>query len=57
METTVKPLASGRKAKQEEPASYLERHIRKYIPSLEDYIVRKTLADKRRSIFGQDPFN
>ena len=32
------------------------RHFRKYLPALEELIVRKTLADRRRAIFGKDPF-
>jgi hypothetical protein len=45
-----------KREKVQSPSSILERHIRRVIPSLEEYIVRKTSADKRRATFGKDPF-
>ncbi len=52
----MEKLNIPKREKGQSPSSLLERHIRRFIPSLEDYIVRKTSADKRRAIFGKDPF-
>jgi hypothetical protein len=54
MEITVRN--TSRRVKDDNSSSLLERQIRKYLPSLEEYIVRKTQADRRRAIFGKDPF-
>jgi hypothetical protein len=36
--------------------SGISKNLRKYLPNLEEFIVRKTLADRRKAIFGKDPF-
>jgi len=55
-QSNMEKLNIPKREKIQSPSSLLERHIRRVIPSLEDYIVRKTSADKRRAIFGKDPF-
>lgn len=36
--------------------SIFSKNIRKLLPNLEELIVRKTQADRRRALFGKDPF-
>ena len=45
-----------KKEKIESEFTVFGRNIRKYLPNLEELIVRKTQADRRRAVFGKDPF-
>jgi hypothetical protein len=45
-----------KKEKIHSELSVFGRNIRKYLPNLEELIVRKTQADRRRALFGKDPF-
>jgi hypothetical protein len=53
---TVNHYSIPKKEKTENESSLFGRHFRKYLPNLEEFIVRKTLADRRRALFGKDPF-
>jgi hypothetical protein len=53
---TVHNYPLARKVKADDSNSSFERKIRKFLPHLEEFIVRKTQSDKRRALFGKDPF-
>jgi hypothetical protein len=53
---TSNQMPIGKRAKSDSASSIIERQIRKFIPSLEELIVRKTQAERRRALFGKDPF-
>jgi hypothetical protein len=45
-----------KKEKTENEVSVFGKNIRRFLPNLEELIVRKTQADRRRAMFGKDPF-
>ena len=53
---TVHNFTIPKKEKADAATSAFGKNIRKYFPSLEELIVRKTQADRRRALFGKDPF-
>jgi hypothetical protein len=53
---SVNNYTFSKKAKLENESTVFGKHFRKYFPNLEELIVRKTQADRRRALFGKDPF-
>jgi hypothetical protein len=53
---TINNYTLPKKEKIENEFTVFGRSIRKYLPTLEELIVRKTQADRRRALFGKDPF-
>lgn len=53
---TLNNYSVPKKEKSENDPSIFGRNIRKLLPNLEELIVRKTQADRRRALFGKDPF-
>jgi hypothetical protein len=53
---SINNYSPPKKEKFESEASAFGRSFRKYFPTLEELIVRKTQADRRRALFGKDPF-
>ena len=45
-----------KKEKIDNELSAFGKNIRRFLPNLEELIVRKTQADRRRALFGKDPF-
>ena len=53
---TLRNYTVPKKEKSENDPTLFGRNIRKLLPNLEELIVRKTQADRRRALFGKDPF-
>ena len=53
---TLNNYSVPKKEKVENETTLFGRSIRKYLPNLEELIVRKTQADRRKALFGKDPF-
>jgi hypothetical protein len=53
---TINNYTLPKKEKIESELTIFGKNIRKYLPNLEQLIVRKTQADRRRALFGKDPF-
>jgi hypothetical protein len=53
---TINNYTLPKKEKIESELTLFGKNIRKYLPNLEQLIVRKTQADRRRALFGKDPF-
>jgi hypothetical protein len=45
-----------KKEKIDSELTVFGKNIRRFLPNLEELIVRKTQADRRRALFGKDPF-
>jgi hypothetical protein len=45
-----------KKSKSENSSSSINRTLRKYYGQLQSMMFRQTLSDKRRALFGKDPF-
>ena len=53
---TLNNYTIPKKEKVENETTNFGRNLRKFLPNLEELIVRKTQADRRRALFGKDPF-
>jgi hypothetical protein len=53
---TLNTYSLPKKERLESELNRFGRNFKKFIPNLEELIVRKTLADRRRAMFGKDPF-